>query len=203
MPFNIASFKANGLVYGGARPALFNVFLAVPPALGIDQVSISKFTFVCTGAELPPAIVGAVDVGYFGRKIKVAGDRTFTDWTIDVNNDEDFAVRALFEKWSNGINRLVSNVRDPNLATEEYKTDLEVVQYSKDGEIIRSYQIIGAFPTEISPIRLEWDMQNQIEKFNVTFAYDYWVPVVEASDKKAGGVNVYLPETDIDGPQGP
>jgi len=203
MPFNIASFKANGPVYGGARPSLFNVFLSVPPVLGIDNVSVNKFRFMCKQAELPPALLGAIDVGYFGRKIKVAGDRNFPDWTVSIINDEDFSVRALFETWSNGMNRLVANVRDPNLAAEEYKSDLEVVQYSKDGSIIRSYTVIGAFPTDIGPIGLDWDAQNQYELFNVTFAYDYWEPLVETSDKKAGGVNVYGPSINIDGPQGP
>ena len=34
MPFNISAFKSNGLVYGGARPSLFNVFLSVPIVTG-------------------------------------------------------------------------------------------------------------------------------------------------------------------------
>jgi hypothetical protein len=39
MPFNISAFKSNGLVYGGARPSLFNVFMSAPAGLGIDTVS--------------------------------------------------------------------------------------------------------------------------------------------------------------------
>ena len=53
MPFNISTFKENGLVYGGARPSLFNVFLSVPAGIGIDLVSVDKFRFVCRTAELP------------------------------------------------------------------------------------------------------------------------------------------------------
>lgn len=203
MPFNISAFKANGLVYGGARPSLFNVFLSVPDGIGIDNVSVDKFRFVCRTAELPESAVGSIDVPYFGRKIKVAGDRTFQDWTITVMNDEDFAVRSLFETWSNAINRMVSNIRDPNLSMEQYKTDLEVVQYAKDGPIIRSYKIIGAFPTSVGAIALNWDTQNAIEEFNVNFSYDYWVPGVETSDKKAGGVNTYDTASKLDGVLGP
>lgn len=203
MPFNIATFKTNGLVYGGARPALFNVFLSVPAAIGIDNVSVNKFRFVCRSAQLPAFQVGSLDVPYFGRKIKVAGDRNFGDWAVAVMNDEDFAVRALFETWSNGMNRLVSNVRDPSLSEEQYKTDLEVVQYSKDGIAIRSYKLVGAWPTDVGAIDLDWDQQNTIETFGVTFAYDYLEPVVETSSKKAGGVNVYGGQINVDGPLGP
>jgi hypothetical protein len=203
MPFNIAAFKSNGLVYGGARPSLFNVFLTVPIGIGIDIVSVDKFRFVCRAAEIPESTVGEIEIPYFGRKIKVAGDRSFSDWSVTVMNDEDFAVRGMLEAWSNAINRMVANVRDPNLAAEQYKADIEIVQYGKAGEVLRSYMLVGAFPTQLSGISLSWDTTNNIEEFNCNFAYDYWVPVIEASDKKAGGVNIYGPASIIDGPSGP
>ena len=203
MPFNISNFKANGLVYGGARPSLFNVEMPAPAGIGIDNVSLDKFRFVCRSAALPASTVSEIPVPYFGRRIKVAGQRDFADWPVAVMNDEDFSVRAMFEAWSNALNRHVSNVRDPNISSENYKVDLTVNQYSKDGNIIRSYVLVGAFPTNIGAIALNWDTSNQIEEFNVTFAYDYWVPGVERSNKKAGGVNVYGGLTNRDGPLGP
>ncbi len=203
MPFNISNFKANGLVYGGARPSLFNVEMPAPTGIGIDNVSLDKFRFVCRSAALPSSRVSEIPVPYFGRRIKVAGQRDFEDWSVAVMNDEDFSVRAMFEAWSNALNRHVSNVRDPNISSENYKVDMTVNQYSKDGYIIRSYVLVGAFPTNIGAIALNWDAANQIEEFNVTFAYDYWVPGVETSDKKAGGVNVYGGLTGVDGPIGP
>lgn len=203
MPFNISSFKANGLVYGGARPSQFQVFMTVPPALGIDNVSVDKFRWVCKAAELPEIQTGRIEIPYFGGTIKEAGDRTFADWPVTVMNDEDFAVRAMFEAWQNGIKRLESNVRDAGLAQGEYKTDLEIIQYGKDGSVIRSYQMIGAWPQNVSSIGLGWDQRDAIEEFGVTFSYDYWLPLVETSDKKAGGVNVYGPQATQDGPSGP
>jgi hypothetical protein len=203
MPFNISSFKENGLVYGGARPSLFNVFMSVPAGIGIDNVSVDKFRFVCKTAELPESNVGSIDIPYFGRKIKVAGERNFADWAVTVMNDEDFSVRSMFEAWSNALNRMVSNVRDPAIATENYKVDLEVLQYGKDGSTIRSYQLIGAFPTAIGAIGLNWESQNAIEEFGVNFAYDYWIPLTETSDKKAGGVNTYAAAAEQDGVNGP
>lgn len=200
MAFNINYFKQNGLVYGGARPSLFQVIVTPPQGIGLDSVSVNKFPFVCRAAELPSSDVASFDVPYFGRKVKLAGDRTFTDWRVTVMNDEDFSVRSMFELWSNAINRLEANIRDQNLVTqgggEQYKQSLIVQQFSKDGEggsltPIRSYEIIGAFPTSVEAISLDWNSTNSIEEFNVTFAYDYWLPVIEQSTKKAGGVNVY------------
>ena len=203
MPFNISTFKENGLVYGGARPSLFNVFLSVPTGIGIDLVSVDKFRFVCRTAELPESTVGSIDIPYFGRRIKVAGERNFASWAVTVMNDEDFSVRAMFEAWSNAMNRMVANVRDPALATEQYKVDMEIFQYGKDGSTIRSYKLVGAFPTQIGSISLAWDSQNAIEEFSVNFEYDYWVPGIETSDKKAGGVNAYGSLAEANGPNGP
>ena len=203
MPFNIAAFKANGLVYGGARPSLFNVFLTVPIGIGIDNVSVDKFRFVCRAAEIPESTVSTIEIPYFGRKIKVAGDRSFSDWSVTVMNDEDFSVRAMLEAWSNAINRMVANVRNPVLAAEQYKADIEIVQYGKAGDILRSYMLVGAWPSQLSGITLSWDSANGVEEFTTNFAYDYWIPLREVSDKKAGGVNIYGPESVINGPSGP
>jgi len=203
MPFNINAFKQQGLVYGGARPSLFNVYLTVPAGIGINNISVQKFSFVARAAELPASEVASFDVPYFGRKIKVAGDRTFADWRVTIMNDEDFAVRSMLEAWSNAINRMVANVRDPALDSELYKADLQVIQYGKDGVPLRSYAIVGAFPTVIDAIALDWNQTNAIEEFAVTFAYDYWIPVVETSTFEAGGVNTYGSRAVTNGPMGP
>jgi hypothetical protein len=94
----------------------------------------------------------------------------------------------MFEKWSNSLNRLESNVRDAAYSGNEnsYKTDMSVIQYGKDGSNIRQYDIIGAFPTSIDAIGLDWDSQNAIETFNVTFSYDYWLPANETINNYLG-----------------
>jgi T4-like virus tail tube protein gp19 len=186
--FNISTFKTRGLTLGGARPTLFEVYLSIPAGVGADAGSADKFRFTCRAAQLPAATIGTVEVPYFGRRIKLQGDRVFADWTATIMNDEDFVVRSMFEKWSNALNRLESNIRDPYFAGNEqsYKSELNVIQYAKDGAPIRQYNVIGAFPTAIDPITLDWDAQNQIETFNVTFAYDYWLPALEETNAYLG-----------------
>ena len=191
MAFNIDEFKTRGLQYGGARPALFQVAVTPPAPIGLDLTSAQKFLFAAQASSIPESTVGSIEVPYFGRNIKIAGDRTFGDWRVTVMNDEDFGVRAMFEKWSNALNRLVSNTRQAEVDFENYKAVMNVIQYGKDGSVLREYEIIGAFPTTIDAIDLNWDSQNQIESFNVSFAYDYWVPLVEISGKIAGGINQY------------
>lgn len=193
MAFSISEFKSQGLIYGGARPALFSIAMGSPPGLSLDTNSMKKMEFTARASSLPESSVEAIQVPYFGRKIKVAGDRTFGDWRITVMNDEDFSVRAMMELWSNALNAHVKNLRAENLDNEQYKASMNVIQYGKDGFAIREYELIGAFPTAIDAMDLDWDNANQIQTFNVTFAYDYWIPVNVGSNKEIGN-NDYLPD---------
>jgi T4-like virus tail tube protein gp19 len=186
MAFNVNDFKTNGIIYGGARPSAFNIQIPAPPSnIGLSQSSIQKVQFLCSAASLPASTIGTVEIPYFGRKIKIAGDRTFADWTITVMNDEDFSLRSMFEMWSNALNQMVANLR-PDDVDKDYKADILVNQYGKDGEVIRQYTLVGAFPTSVEAIPLNWNSTNQIEEFNVTLSYDYWIPTKEVSSKSQG-----------------
>lgn len=169
--FSIDGFKGN---FGsGARPTLFECAVFSPLFVGASN----KFRFTCKSAELPASSIGKVNVKVQGRDIHVAGDRTFTDWTVTVLNDEDFLVRTTFETWMSAINghgtNLMTTAGAPNPAS--YKGTGTVVQLDKAGKQIKAYQFIGMFPTQISAVQLDWDSVDQIEVFQVTFAYDYWL----------------------------
>jgi hypothetical protein len=183
MAFNIEAFRALGLPGGGARPALFEVRIPVPPQ-GVSGNFLKDMVFQVRSAELPASVIQPVEIPYFGRKVKVAGDRVFQDWQITVMNDEDFGLRNFFEAWHNKINSLVSNRQDS--AQDDlldYKVNAEVLQYGKagpgdDSGIIRAYSFAGMFPIQIDAIALDWERTNEVEMFNVTFSYDYWTPSI-------------------------
>lgn len=183
MAFNINEIKSQ-IVLDGARPALFQVTLQNPANAAADI----KMPFMCEATALPQAEVGQIPLSYFGRQIKLAGDRTFADWQITVINDEDFLIRNAMEQWSNQINTLQGNVRTFGGASPSlYKSQAQVTQFSKTGVPIRTYQFNGIWPTVISDIPVAWETQNQIERFTVTFAVDYW-EVSGGVTGNAGGV---------------
>lgn len=167
MAFSINEFKSQ-LVGGGARPTLFEVRLTNP----VTPVADFKIPFMVKAAQLPGSTLGSYTVPYFGRQIKYAGDRTFEDWTVTVINDEDFLIRNALEAWSNSINSHVSNTRS---LPQDYKSDAQVIQYGKDGTALRQYTFQGLYPINLDPIDLNWETQDTIEEFGVTFQYDLWV----------------------------
>lgn len=170
MTFNVQDFKSRGLTFHGARPTLFQVQINDLPTGTNNGNAVDKIRFMCRATQLPPAITDSVPVGYFGREIKVSGDRTYPDWTVNIINDEDFAVRDMLERWAFYQNSPVENLR----RDRNYKKTALITQYGKEGNTLRSYEMVGIFPTLVGPIELSWDNKNQIETFDCTFAFDWW-----------------------------
>jgi len=174
MARSIDNIKAE-LELGGARPSLFEVSI-LPAVVGDALTMIPKLTFLCRAASLPQSVQGVVEIPYQGRKIKIAGNRTFPEWSITVMNDEDFRIRNAFETWHKGINLHRENVRGlgATSAPASYKGRAEVNQLSKEGALIRSYFFEGVWPSEVAAIPLDWGTVDAIEEFTITLQYDIW-----------------------------
>jgi|TARA_R110000744_G_scaffold88282_3_gene172087 hypothetical protein len=170
MAFNINEIRSQ-LTLGGARPALFQVIMNNP----VNAAGDAKLPFMAKAAQIPASTIGTIEVPYFGRKIKIAGDRTFAEWTVTIVNDEDFLIRNSMEEWMQSINSHLGNVRKFGAASPLlYKQNAQVVQYSKTGLPVRQYTFNGMWPIEVSTIDLAWESTDAIEEFTVTFQYDFW-----------------------------
>ena len=167
---NINDFKAK-LAGGGARANQFKVTMPFP---GYAQVGgeIEDLAFLCTTAQIPAMNVGLVNVPFRGRQIKIAGDRTFADWSITVLNDTNFKLRNAFERWQNGINNMSDNEGLSNPV--DYQVDAFVDQLDRNGNTLKSYTFRGAFPTEVAAIDLNFGTNDEVETFGVTFQYQYF-----------------------------
>ena len=128
-----------------------------------------------------------VEVPYFGRTVKVLGNKTFENWNITVINDEDFKYRNAFENWMAKMSTHVGNkvlVGQSFGSGDNLYGQGEVKHFSKAGASnvdIATYNFVNIFPVNISSIELAWDTNDAIEEFTVEFGYDYWTHN-EASD---------------------
>jgi hypothetical protein len=179
MAFNINEIKSQ-LTFGGAKASLFQVAITNP----IDGAGDLKTPFMVQAAQIPEATIGTIEVPYFGRKVKIAGDRTFAEWTVTIINDEDFLIRNAMETWMAAINSHEGNVT----AGGDYKNQAQITQFGKTGSPLRTYNFNGLFPTNISAITMDWNTVDEIETFEVTFAYDWWN--VAGGNTGDGGTNV-------------
>ena len=165
MAFNVNEIRAN-LIGDGARPSLFEVEMTNPASSSGDAV----LRYMVRAAQIPQSTINPIEVPYFGRRIKLAGSRTYANWTVTVMNDENFAVRSAMEAWSSQINSGQSNLR----LLSEYRSQATVKQFAKDGSVLRIYEFVNIFPLDIGPIELDWSNGDEVEVFQVEFAYDYW-----------------------------
>lgn len=176
--FNIDAFRSR-LTGGGARPTLFRVVLTAPAYVGFPT---EEFSLLAKASSLPGSSTGLIEVSYWGRKIKLAGDRSFADWTVTVINDENFNLRNAFEKWSNsiasystldGAQRVGGATSNPN----SYIGQAIIQQFSKEGEVAKEYKLVNVWPADIGQIEVSWEANNQIEEFQVTFHFDKFDPI--------------------------
>jgi hypothetical protein len=180
MTFNVNQFRSQ-MTGDGARPNLFQVELKFPG--GVTPNAADKFRFMCKTAAIPASSMGSVEVAYFGRTLKFAGNRpSFPDLQLQIINDEDFVIRTAFQQWLNLLNGHVTNVqRLADSGIDGYKQDATVTQFAKDGRALKKYNFVGCFPTELGEIALDWSSNDQIEEYNVTLAYQWWEAVEDGS----------------------
>ena len=182
----ISDFKSR-LSGGGARPNLFEVELAFPDAVAIDNDVLQKARFLVKAAALPASNIAPIEIPFRGRILKIAGDRTFETWTITVINDTDFSIRSAFEKWMNVINKMsdATGQVDP----EEYQKDAVVKQLDRDGSVLRSYKFWDIFPTNNSTIDLSYETTDTIQEFTVELQVQWW-EAYKGSSPQSGGEDI-------------
>ena len=182
----ITDFKSK-LIGGGARPNLFEVELAFPEEIAIDNDVKEKARFLVKAAALPASNITPIDVNFRGRILKIAGDRTFDTWTITVITDTDFAIRSAFEKWMNSINRLSDATGTNN--PPDYQEDAYVHQLDRDGSTLRTYRFYDVFPTQISQVDLSYETVDTIQEFTVELQVLYYESI-KGVGANAGGESI-------------
>lgn len=171
---NLSQFKNQFL--GGARPNLFEAEIYFPSNVGNGGLASQKSRFMIKGAQLPSSLIAPIEVPYRGRKLKIAGDRTFEPWTITVLNDSNMEIRNAFEEWMNLINRHSSNTTAYTNDPLGYYKDLHIKQFTRErSDHTKKYTFVGAFPTNISTIELNYETNDAVEEFTVELNYQYWV----------------------------
>ncbi len=169
--FNVERFKAS-LTNGGARPNQFAVQLSFPTYVGAAAIAVARAPFLVNIAELPGQTVNPAIVQYRGREVKFAGDRIFAPYTITVMNDSDLSIRTGMEQWMSGIEDNVAKFG--KLQPVDYQRDLDILQLDRNGNTLKSYKIVNAFPVDLSPIALDFGANDQISQFTVTFQYQHF-----------------------------
>tara|TARA_A100001234_G_scaffold8237_1_gene6778 strand:- start:206 stop:835 length:630 start_codon:yes stop_codon:yes gene_type:complete len=181
---NVSTFLQT--INQGIKPNMFSVDISFPTdgeeaAANFSSSDRDLTNILCKSAALPGSNLGVIEVPFRGRTVKIAGDRTFDTWTATFFADRNMEIRALFEDWANSINTHEANTAPrflPNGGATGYMADLYVSQLEKDekegGNVIRTYHLHHCFPTNVSPIDLAYDSNDQIAEFTVEWQYSFF-----------------------------
>ena len=186
MSFRVDDLKGR-MPLGGARANLFKITFTPPKGSGLTgnvKMNTDQLSFLCKAGALPASVVGQIDVPFRGRQLKVAGDRTFENWTATIINENDFAARNSFEQWMSLLNEHQDGTGEHREA--EYYRNITIEQLNRRNEVVKTYELIDAFPVNLSAIDLSYDTTDAIEEFTVEFAYQYWVASAGTTDKAPG-----------------
>ena len=130
-----------------------------------------NFKFRCKATNVPAATVGVVELGYQNRKVKIAGDRTYDDWTVTVYNDDGHDSREDFVAWQNlaaGTGTSITG-QIPNA----YKYNATISQFDRNGNETSRYDIQEIWPSSVGEVSFDWDSNDELQTFEVTFSIDY------------------------------
>jgi hypothetical protein len=185
--FNVERFKS-ALTNGGVRPNQFAVQLSYPTYVTGQSIAVARSPFLVSVAELPGQTVNPAIIQYRGREVKFVGDRVFAPWTITVLNDSEMSIRNAVEQWMGGMEDNVSKFG--RLQPAQYQRDLDIFQLDRNGNILKSYKLMGAFPVDLSPVGLDFGANDQISTFTCTFQYQTFTTASNAlgSIVNVGGI---------------
>jgi hypothetical protein len=169
--FNVERFKS-ALTNGGARPNQFAVQLSFPTYVTGATLAVARAPFLVSVAELPGQTVNPAIVQYRGREVKFVGDRVYAPWTITVLNDAEMSIRTAMEQWMGGMEDYAGKFG--RLQPSEYQRDMQVFQLDRNGNALKSYNIVNGFPVDLSPVALDFGANDQISSFTVTFQYQHF-----------------------------
>ena len=166
--FSIDQFTSQ-LSGGGARTNLFQ--------LALTRTNLTDFQYMCKATQVPASTIGMIEVPYFGRNIKIAGDsREFTQLTTTVVNDEGMVLKRELETWMQDFNHASDNTAKTGYLgnRSSYTETLTLTSFKKDGAEDQTWEFKGCWPSNISAIDLNWDTIDTLQEIVVDWQYDYF-----------------------------
>jgi hypothetical protein len=178
---SLQSFIENINGIGGlVKTNRFKVFIRIPRALGTNYVE--QLSLLCETAELPGKTLQTADVKVYGPTYKVPYQKQFQDISLTFLCSNRGTERNIFDSWIDYIMPpQTSNFR----YRDNYLTDITINHLSEEiskedydlgGDVIRTVQLIEAFPLGYAAQQLNWG-DDGFQKLTVQFAYRRFIEI--------------------------
>ena len=179
----------------GARPNRYDVNLFC------SNLNIQMRGIRCVGATLPGRQLESTDFSEYGPTRKFpynisndGGEASFTFLC-----DSNFTDRFIIDAWhseifspNEGNNADLISVNHPMMRYyNEYIGEIYMTQYNLRGNDALRYRLLEAYPVAFASQQLSYDDDNQIMRFECTFAFrSFTTEYVQLDDKTANGLDL-------------
>jgi len=155
------------------QPNRFRVDIGVPKVLegAVTDNEMSQLNRSCFQASMPNLSIGTFDHRKGGPITKLPNDIIFNPVSFSFRSTGSQDEHKLMTKWCNSI-------YDINTGTfefyENYVTSIFVHQMNKRQQVIRTVELIEAYPAIVGEVALGYDQFDSVQFFPTTFNFRKW-----------------------------
>lgn len=153
-------------------------------------------TSLISNTDTPVSVTGAINLGWMGSKLKIAGKTDFTDWKVTVRDDAINAAYTYFQDWRDKVYNFKTGASSritTSIGSETgYQKSAIVILLSNNvfttsgvaedalsvlgtATTTRAYLLNGVWPKEMGTITLDYSSET-IATFPVTFSVNSFEP---------------------------
>jgi len=168
MPVNTIDAYLDAFKEGGARQYLFQVIFTMPADVVPERPDLTPY-YVRT-SSLPESSYEDVTVPYPGYSFKMAGNRTYADWTVSLTVDKEASILQQFQDWQNLIYNPRTHVYT---GATTYMQNQMLQLLGPDLYPTKTYTLYRAWPKVLGNIQLDY-ASTELVTMDITFAYQYY-----------------------------
>ena len=168
---NVVS-KLKTALGAGARQSKYKINMSTPAQIqGNHGDTINT---LCQTQAFPGVTQGPINVFIQGRKLVLPGDTEYeSTWTVSFYQTEAHELRKVFLEWMKAMDDFHNNKHQGNLSS--LMVDADVSQLDHNEEETITYTFKDMHPQAVSQVDVSDESTNEVQKFDVTFAYTSWM----------------------------
>jgi len=130
-------------------------------------------SMLCDSVSIPGKQISTIDYQAQKQAIKIPYGTLHDDVSLTFLLTNDYYMKSMFDQW---INNIVNSDTYGVSYKKDIVTDVIIQQLDEQNTPIYGVKLEGAFPTTMNEIVLSNESTDTIQKLNVSFSYDRYVP---------------------------
>jgi len=153
---------------GFAKPSKFYAEFSLPTGVGSGAGDMTDLSIMCESSSIPTRSINTVEYSTFRQTYKTPASYSLPDVTCVFLVGNDMFPKNIFDKWmALTVDPLTYRVK----YVEDYSSTINIYQLDVAMNRIYGVQLSQAFPILVSPIELDGNNTNTVQKISVTFTY--------------------------------